>query len=143
MESESPTLGGNRSSEDLLSSPSTAQGVSHKELEGCVTGESLQAPSAKVDPPIHAEGLQSEVPSLEFLGAPLPIKEEERHEALCGLEVLDTATQQDEKFDDITKLVGLPVFWGSPEDLMMQYTISCSPAYINQSASEAVSCGIT
>lgn len=105
---ESPTLGEDVSSEDILSSPSTAQEDSQKKLEGLVVGDNTQAPSSKVDPPIHAEGLQSEIPSLEYLGAPLPANEEQRYEALCGLEVLDTATQQDDQFDDITKLVSPP-----------------------------------
>lgn len=79
--------------------------MSHKTLEGVLRGESIQAPSAKVDPPVNVEGMQAEIPSLEYLGAPLPANEEQRYEALCGLEVLDTATQPDERFDDITKLV--------------------------------------
>ena len=109
VEAESPTLGEDFSSEDILSSPSTAQDVSQKKLGGHATDDSIQAPSCKIDPHIHAEGLQSEVPSLEYLGAPLPRNEEQRYEALCGLEVLDTATQPDERFDDITKLVSLSV----------------------------------
>ncbi len=93
------------SSEDLVSSPSTAQDMSERRLEGVVTGEAMSAPSAKIHPPVHAEGLPAEVPGLEYLGAPLPANEEERYEVLCGLETLDTVTQPDERFDDITKLV--------------------------------------
>ena len=44
----------------------------------------------------------------DFTGAPLPDNEEERHQALCGLEVLDSETKPDERFDDITKLVSHP-----------------------------------
>ena len=48
---------------------------------------------------------EEEFAPVEFLGAPHPVNEEERQQALCGLEVLDTPTKADERFDDITKLV--------------------------------------
>ena len=43
----------------------------------------------------------------EYLGAPAPSNEKERHETLCACQILDTPP--DPRFDDITKLVGLIV----------------------------------
>lgn len=39
----------------------------------------------------------------EYLGAPLPANEKERHDTLCACQILDSAP--DPRFDDITKLV--------------------------------------
>ena len=43
----------------------------------------------------------------EYLGAPAPVNEKERHETLSACQILDTPP--DPRFDDITKLVGLIV----------------------------------
>lgn len=51
------------------------------------------------------DSTDEEYASVDFFGAPHPANEEERQQALCGLEVLDTPTKADERFDDVTKLV--------------------------------------
>jgi len=55
--------------------------------------------------PMESQALAGPAPALGHMAAPLPADEEERHQALCGLEVLDSKTKADERFDDITKLV--------------------------------------
>ena len=63
------------------------------------------APSSKLEGDVHAEGLEGSCPVVEYQGAPLPANEEERYQAVCGLEALDETMKPDERFDDITKLV--------------------------------------
>ena len=54
---------------------------------------------------VSPEGQGAAGAAMEYLGAPLPPNETERHETLCACQILDTAP--DPRFDDITKLVGL------------------------------------
>lgn len=54
---------------------------------------------------VSPEGQGAAQAAVEYLGAPLPPNEKERHETLCACQILDTAP--DPRFDDITKLVGL------------------------------------
>ena len=54
---------------------------------------------------VSPEGQGAAQAAVEYLGAPLPHNEKERHETLCACQILDSAP--DPRFDDITKLVGL------------------------------------
>ena len=54
---------------------------------------------------VSPEGQGAAQAAVEYLGAPLPPNEKERHETLCACQILDTAP--DPRFDDITKLVRL------------------------------------
>ncbi|CAL5218507.1 g194 [Coccomyxa viridis] len=52
---------------------------------------------------VSPEGQGAAQAAVEYLGAPLPPNEKERHETLCACQILDTAP--DPRFDDITKLL--------------------------------------
>lgn len=53
---------------------------------------------------VSPEGQGATKAAEEYLGAPIPANEKERHETLCACQILDSAP--DPRFDDITKLVG-------------------------------------
>ena len=55
---------------------------------------------------VSPEGQGAAKAATEYLGAPLPANEKERHETLCACQILDSAP--DPRFDDITKLVRDP-----------------------------------
>ena len=67
-------------------------------------GADIQQLEAKGE--VSPEGQGAAQAAQEYLGAPLPPNEEERHETLCACQILDTAP--DPRFDDITKLVRPP-----------------------------------
>ena len=69
---------------------------------------------------VSPEGQGAAQAAAEYLGAPLPPNEAERHETLCACQILDTAP--DPRFDDITKLVWL--------SLPCSYFEPCKPVRI-------------
>ncbi len=70
--------------------------------ESSPTGETdIKELEAKGD--VSPEGQGAAKAAIEYLGAPLPANEKERHETLCACQILDSAP--DPRFDDITKLV--------------------------------------
>ena len=79
-----------------------------KSKSTAIDGADIQELEAKGE--VSPEGQGAAQAAVEYLGAPLPPNEAERHEALCACQILDTAP--DPRFDDITKLVGpsLPQF---------------------------------
>lgn len=95
---------------DLLEGPREADESAHAAYASpfqTYGGPTAPLPTSKVEGKIHAEGLESEEAKLEFMGAPMPLDEEERFQVLCGLEgsMNEDQFKPDERFDDITKLV--------------------------------------
>jgi hypothetical protein len=91
--------------EQLQDTPSaTPAGEGPEDSTPLISPAELIAASI-AEPGVGQDGDTAELSSQGHMAAPLPANEEERLQALCGLEVLDSKTKADERFDDITKLV--------------------------------------
>ena len=80
-------------------------GLLQDKTESTATEKAVDIQELEARGEVSPEGQGAAQAAVEYLGAPLPPNEKERHETLCACQILDSAP--DPRFDDITKLVGL------------------------------------